>query len=235
MNKEEKQKTISVLVGLGLVLLLMTAPIAFANQGNGRGPQGGLGHSQGVFHSPSQAIRGSGAPGGPHFDVNVVGLAKGGSHGVTNMSHVIFVPLYGSCMIQLVEGAFAVASNNCISGAAVLHLPNPNDTGTGMLSYSVWARATSAGSSTAAACSTDLNSSATFCDTGALLVSLSKSAPPKFGDVSGGLLQTCASGNLTAIFSNSGFSNSWNYTNSGLHLLQLRFYPIETTSSGGAC
>jgi hypothetical protein len=178
---------------------------------------------------------GNGAPSGPHYNLNIIGVEKGGSASVTSNGHVIFVPLYGNCKILLQEGAFAVIDNNCLQGNAAFQLPNPNDTSTGMLAYSVWVRALTKGSRSLSSCYTNQTSSETFCNTGSLVVSLNKVTPPKFTDVSKQLLQVCVNGQLSALFSNSNFNYFWNYTDNGLRLAQLRFYPIETTPSGGSC
>lgn len=183
----------------------------------------------------SQSATGNGAPSGPHYNLNIIGKEKGGSQSITSDGHVIFVPLYGNCKIDLQEGSFQVIDNNCLSGNALFQLPNPNDTTTGMLAYSVWVRALTKGKANMAACYTNQTSGDTFCNTGSLVVSLSKVTPPKFTDVSKQLLQVCVNGQLSALFSNSNFNYLWNYTNTGLRLAQMRFYPIETMTSGGTC
>jgi uncharacterized protein YcfL len=82
---------------------------------------------------------------------------------------------------------------------------------------------------------TSVTPSATYCDTGMLVVPLNKVAPPKFVDVSKQLLSVCdASSNKTiALFSNQNYQYFWQYDNQGLRLAQLRFYPIPTSSGIG--
>jgi hypothetical protein len=200
-----------------LVAIALSMPSAFAAQ------------------SPTGNGNGNGAPSGPHYNLNLIGIEKGGSASVTSNGHVIFVPLYGNCKIDLQEGSFAVIDSNCLQGNALFQLPNPNDTSTGMLAYSVWVRALTKGSSSLSSCYTNQTSGETFCNTGSLVVSLSKVTPPKFQDVSKQLLQVCVNGKLSALFSNSNFNYFWNYTDNGLRLAQMRFYPLETTTSGGGC
>jgi hypothetical protein len=183
----------------------------------------------------SQPTTGNGAPSGPHYNLNLIGIEKGGSASTTSNGHVIFVPLWGNCKIELQEGDFAVIDNNCLQGNAAFQLPNPNDTSTGYLAYSIWVRALTKGSSSLSACYTNQTSGETFCNTGTLVVPLNKVTPPKFTDVSKQLLQVCVNGQLSALFSNTNFNYFWNYTDNGLRLAQLRFYPIETTTSGGSC
>ncbi len=83
-------------------------------------------------------------------------------------------------------------------------------------------------------CFTTQTSGQSFYNTGALVVPLSRVTPPKFTDVSKQLLQVCVNGVLQPPFSNSLFNYFWNYTNTGLHLGQLRFYSIETIVAGEA-
>jgi hypothetical protein len=185
--------------------------------------------------SQAPAGNGNGAPSGPHYNLNLIGIEKGGSASTTSNGHVIFVPLYGNCKIDLQEGSFAVIDSNCLQGDALFQLPNPNDTSTGYLAYSVWVRALTKGSSSLSACYTNQTSGETFCNTGSLVVKLSKVTPPKFQDVSKQLLQVCVNGQESALFSYSNFNYFWNYTDNGLRLAQMRFYPMETTPSGGTC
>jgi hypothetical protein len=179
----------------------------------------------------SQPQTGNGAPSGWHYNLNLIGIEKGGSASTSNNGHVIFVPLYGNCKIDLQEGDFAVIDSNCLQGNALFQLPNPNDTSTGYLAYSIYVRALTKGKANMAACYTNQTSGETFCNTGSLVVKLSKVTPPKFQDVSKQLLQVCVSGQASDLFSYSNFNYFWNYTDSGLRLAQLRFYPIESTQS----
>ncbi len=213
MKEKGTPRLFGIAIALALIPFLFVAPMSSATQ-------------------PST---GNGAPSGPHYNLNLIGIEKGGSASATSNGHVIFVPLWGNCKINLQEGDFAVIDSNCLQGSATFQLPNPNDTSTGYLAYSVWVRAVTKGAATMAACYTNTTSNEMFCNTGALMVSLSKVNPPKFTDVSKQLLQVCVNGHEQALFSNNLYNYFWNYTNTGLHLAQLRFYPIETTVSGGTC
>lgn len=213
MNEKRNPRLSGILIGLALIPFILVAPMSLA----------------------SQPSTGNGAPSGPHYNLNIIGIEKGGSASTTGNGHVIFVPLWGNCKINLQEGDFAVIDSNCLQGSATFQLPNPNDTSTGYLAYSVWVRAVTKGAANMAACYTNITSSETYCNTGDLVVSLSKVTPPKFSDVSKQLLQVCVNGQEQALFSNSLYNYFWNYTNTGLHLAQLRLYPIETTVSGGTC
>ncbi len=179
---------------------------------------------------------GNGAPSGPHYNLNLIGLNKGGSASTSSNGHVIFVPLWGNCKINLQEGSFDVVQANCLAGSALFQLPNPAPDNATALAYSVWIRAvTPKGSALMQTCFFDTTVGQTFCNTGNLVVSLQKVTPPKFTDVSKQLLQVCVSGTLQPLFKTAYYDYFWNYTNSGLHLAQLRFYPISTTPVGGAC
>jgi hypothetical protein len=185
------------------------------------------------------AGNGNGAPSGPHYNLNIIGVEKGGSESGGSNGHVIFVPLYGNCKIMLQVGNFQVVQPNCLEGNAEFLLPNPAPSPTATsLAYSVWIRAlTPQGSALMTTCFTDPTpiTGGTFCNAGTLVVPLSKVTPPKFTDVSKQLLQACVGGSLEPIFKGSLFTYFWYYQDTGLRLAQLRFYPISTTPIGGGC
>ncbi len=213
--KVDNSKHYRMAVAILLLAATLTIPLAFASQG----------------------VTGNGGPSGPHYNLNIIGIEKGGSASSTSNGHVIFVPLWGNCKIDLQMGDYQVIQPNCLADNALFQLPNP-DTGTGYLAYSVWVRAvTSKGSALMQTCFTDtsVSPSQTFCNAGNLIVSLNKVTPPKFTDVSKQLLQICVSGSLQPIFKNSLFDYFWYYQNTGLRLAQFRFYPISTTAIGGTC
>ena len=186
----------------------------------------------------ASAGNGNGAPSGPHYNLNIIGVEKGGSASGGSNGHVIFVALYGNCKIMLQVGNFQVIQPNCLAANAEFQLPNPAPAGATQLAYSVWIRAlTPQGSALMTTCFTDtsVTPAQTFCNAGSLVVSLSKVTPPKFTDVSKQLLQACVGGSLEPIFKDSLLTYFWYYQNTGLRLAQLRFYPISTTAIGGSC
>jgi len=75
---------------------------------------------------------------------------------------------------RVAEGSFRRDSQQLSLWQRRTHLPNPIDTGTAMLAYSVWARATRAGSALMASCFTNQTSGDTFSKIDALVVSLSE-------------------------------------------------------------
>src|SRR5881296_4354499 len=58
--------------------------------------------------APQHAVgAGNGAPSGPHYDLNIIGVPKDKTADAPNSNgHVIFVPLTGKCTINLLEGAY---------------------------------------------------------------------------------------------------------------------------------
>jgi len=96
----------------------------------------------------SNPSTGNGAPSGPHYNLNIHGVAKGQGVGSStgNQGHNIFVPLWGNCKIGLQAGDYQVLNSNCVTGDALFQLPTPVDNTTGNLTYSVYARALTPGS-----------------------------------------------------------------------------------------
>src|SRR3989442_9692192 len=81
----------------------------------------------------SNPSTGNGAPSGPHYNLNIHGVAKGQTFDPSqdNQGHNIFVPLWGSCQINLQMGPYDVIDSNCVSDNAAFQLPNPTDATTG--------------------------------------------------------------------------------------------------------
>ncbi len=90
-------------------------------------------------------------------------------------------------------------------------------------------------------CFTD--AAGTFCNTGTLVVSLNKTTPPKFSNVSKQLLQACVpssstggAGTLEPIFTGAVTNPFWIFDNEGLRLVQFRIYPeVSGGPAGGSC
>ena len=196
---------------------------------------------------PSVAQTGNGAPSGPHFNLNIIGVPKDKSPNFDGGSgRRIFVRLAGTTKINLTEGDYQVIDANGTDGTAAFQLPNPDD-GSGNLAYSVWVRALGkpGGTASMATCFTETETSSTWCNSGDLVVKLSRVAGgQKFVDVSKQLLQVCADINtdplvttlqLVPLFSALGTDYFWEYDNTGLKLAQMRFYPVSTTAIGGTC
>jgi hypothetical protein len=195
----------------------------------------------------SQSLTGNGAPSGAHYDLNIHGVAKGGSASTGSNGHDIFVPLQGQCKIALSPGDFQVLDPNCLDGSAGFQLPNPvgsTTTTTVTTTYSVWVRALAkpGGSSSMSTCATDPTTGLLVCSTTAYVsVQTRKNGQSVFSNVTGDLLfvSQCIDGKLTRtpLFDPSLQGYFWQYDNNGLKLLQLRFYQLPTTvaASGTTC
>src|SRR5437764_8235304 len=90
----------------------------------------------------SNPSTGNGAPSGPHYDLNIIGVPKGKTADMTgDNGHRIFVPLDGSTKILLSPGDFQVLDANGTDGSAAFQLPVADSTNSGTTTYSVYARA----------------------------------------------------------------------------------------------
>jgi hypothetical protein len=196
--------------------------------------------------SSAVAGTGNGAPSGPHFNLNLIGFSNGQNVKSTTGSggNVIFVPLYGNCQINLVEGSFSVLDNNCTDGSgALFQLPNPDPLNTGTSFYSVYAaaRGKPLGSATANTCFTDTTTGTQYCSIYTLTLSRNFGTN-KYDNVTKDLLYAyaCVNGSVKRVplFSDSTANWYWQYDNTGLRNASLRFYPgVQTTvpAGGQAC
>ena len=184
--------------------------------------------------SIAYAGQGNGAPSGPHFNLNIIGVSQdktaamdyeigqgGGSR--------IFVPLWGNTQIWLTKGDdFQVLdANGTDKDGASFMLPNPDPTNSGTTSYSVFARALGKpnGQADMTTCAYVPNTTETVCSVEVLTLK-SSTGPSKFQNVSKYLLYIYTSdGTRVPLFDSSLDSYFWQYDNQGLKLAQLRFYP----------
>lgn len=185
---------------------------------------------------PAAAGTGNGAPSGPHYNLNIIGVPKNKTASMDNNNGGrIFVPLEGKASIWLKEGDdFAVLDANGTDGnGASFQLPNPDPNNDGITEYSVWARALGkpGGSSTTTTCAyvdTEL-----WCSIYSMVLVREKGGS-KFDNVTKELLYVYVDldGNGTAerypLFSDAMVNYFWSYDNNGLKLAQLRFYEIST-------
>jgi hypothetical protein len=195
---------------------------------------------------PAAASTGNGAPSGAHYNLNLIGVADPKTQPMTSSDgHTIFVPLNGGCKINLTEGSFDVLDRNCTDGPAAFQLPNPDPGNTGTTVYSVYARALGkpGGSSTMNTCFTDTTTNETYCSI-YQVVQTRTTAKSSFTNVSQELLYVYYCDTTTgkivrsSLFDSSLYDYYWQYTNSGLRLEQLRFYPGQQTTvatAGAAC
>jgi hypothetical protein len=181
------------------------------------------------------AARGSGAPSGSHFNLNIIGVPTGKTMS-GGSGNVIFVPETGSTKIMLSEGDFAVLDKNGTDGQAAFQLPNPDPTNSGTTTYSVFARALGkpGGSSTTTTCATDPTTGEVFCSIFSSVL-VRSSGKQTFTNVSKELLFLFADldGDGTVerfnLFNSALTDFFWQYDNNGLKLAQLRFYQVPTT------
>jgi hypothetical protein len=189
------------------------------------------------------------APSGPHFTLNIHGVANGQGFNGNNQDD-IFVPLTGHCSINLVEAAtvdFSVLQPDCVNNPpASFELPAPCaiSATTGLCTstttlYSVWVRAlgTPGGSANITTCATDPANPTgpPVCSIGAFVAVVQrKTGKSTFTNVTSDLLflTTCnlLTGKTTStpIFSQNFQNFFWSYDNTGLRLAQLRFYQVPS-------
>lgn len=187
---------------------------------------------------------GHGAPSGPHYNLNIIGVPKDktadmkGSHG-----HVIFVPLDRKTKIWLQESpegeSYQVLdANGTDQDGAKFQLPDPDPDDDLVLAYSVWARALGkpGGESWTRTCYIDEYGDE-YCSVDTLKLKRGK-GKSTFTNVSKELLTLYididGDGNFerVGLFDEEAWQYFWDYDNKGLKLAQLRFYPIETDVSG---
>ena len=183
---------------------------------------------------------GNGAPSGPHYNLNIIGVPHDKSANMDQGSgNVIFVdlgtksgsPVTTDIMLNqsTSDGVFDVLDKNGTDGKASFELPAPG-------SYTIWARAvgTPGGSSTMTTCATDpLDPTMTICST-LNEVFVRGTAKPKFTNVTTPLTTITLSADdqlATGCSSTVGLFDPclegyfWQYDNNGLKNLQIRFYP----------
>lgn len=200
-----------------------------------------------VFVPAFAGEKGNGAPSGPHYNLNLIGVQKGKTADMTgNNGARIFVPLWGNAKIMLCDSSdptgpcygmdFAVLDANGTDGVASFALPEPDPTNSGTTSYSVFARALGApgGKATMNTCATDPTTGEVVCSMYVLNLDRSNKG---FQNVSKELLyiywDTNGDGSADVrvpLFYDSLQDYFWAFDNSGLKLAQLRFYPgVQTT------
>ncbi len=195
-----------------------------------------------VLAVPVFAGNGNGAPSGPHYNLNLIGVQKDKTADMTgNNGARIFVPLSQPAKIMLCNSSdpegdcygmdFAVLDANGTKGDASFALPEPDPDNTGTSAYSVFARAlgTPGGKATMNTCATDPLSLEVVCSMAILELDRSNKG---FENVTKYLLyiylDTTGDGISDVrvpLFSDALQEYFWAYDNNGLKLAQLRFYP----------
>jgi len=200
---------------------------------------------------------GNGAPSGPHFNLNLIGVKDGKVKDIDNCGngHRIFVllgepkgknPLPSTTKIKLTEApddtTFAVIDcDGTDDGVAEFMLPDPDPGKANTVAYSVWVRALGSPkgnpSGTIQTCATEIDTQELVCSTEIVELSRSKGTKASFTDVSRELLTMCVwvwdadnvEWNLERryLFDDDYQDYYWEYDNNGLKLVQLRFYYEE--------
>ena len=176
------------------------------------------------------AGNGNGAPTGEHFNLNIIGMKyEKGSMGVKEGGHVIFVELNSSKTGKVrvatdinlspapVGESFKVLDGNGTDGEAAFQLPADVAT-----EWTVWARAQGkpGGSANVKTCAWDPIAEEYVCNFGKVFLREKGNKP--FEDVTYELLTIDG----VPLFDPVYEDYFWSYLNSGLKLLQLRFYPV---------
>jgi hypothetical protein len=186
-----------------------------------------------------KAVTGNGAPSGPHYNLNVIGVPKEKSADMTdNNGHRIFVRLDGKSKIWLGEGdEFRVLDANGTDGdGARFQLPSPDPENDGLTEYSIWVRALGkpGGSADISTCAIDPVTGDEHCVMYKLEMGTKGKGGNKFANVSKDLLYIFADldGDGTVerypLFDSRLQGYFWDYNNDGLKLAQFRFYEVPT-------
>jgi len=192
----------------------------------------------------------NGAPNGPHYNLNVIGVPKAKTALMKDKNltgqygHAIFVKAEGLSKIMLAPGEdFQVLDKNGTDGdGAAFQLPAPDPDNNGTTDYSVFARALGkpTGSAMVTTCATQINDPITAVDDeiecSIIQLSLDASTrPAKFTNVSKYLLYIYADVDedtdidRVPLFATGYEDFFWGYDNNGLKLAQFRFYQCSTT------
>ena len=173
-------------------------------------------------------------PSGEHFTLNVLGKEKVGlGTGSKVGGSKIFVPLYGTCRIDLSEGHFQVQDADCVNDPrAAFQLPNPDPEDDGVSEYAIFVRPLGkpGGSATFTTCLEE--DGETWCSTENVFVARVAGQSPSY-DVSKEMLTVCYDRDgdgeyeREQLFDDANKDYFWEYDNSGLRLAQLRFYPMQ--------
>src|SRR5215213_2804096 len=188
------------------------------------------------------ASTGNGAPSGEHYNLNIIGVSHAKSGDLTGGGNVIFVGLGTKTAAVTTKilleqsasaGVFAVLDKDGTDGEAKFSLPSPG-------TYSIWARAlgTPGGSSTVTTCATDITGTPADGDICSTLneVFVRGTGKSSFRNVTTNLTTinldplldadavTACGGTTVSLFDGCLEGYFWQYDNTGLKLLQLRFY-----------
>lgn len=228
----------------GVVVAAAALALSACDQGSPMSPTAGP--SAGLLQDkPSDGngnYNGNGAPSGGHFNLNLIGVPRDKTADISGGNR-IFIYYEGQVDILLAAGDYEVVdANGTDDGVAAFTLPDPDpENDGGDLAYSVWIRPVAGkGEISFQSCFTQDGS--VWCYAGDLVQGLTKQN--RFKDVSRDLLQVCADVDpdpavvdleLVPLFDPRGEDYFWHVDNDGMRNVQMRFYPLSTTTSGGDC
>jgi hypothetical protein len=180
-------------------------------------------------------------PNGPHYNLNIIGVAKGKSADMTsNSGHRIFVSLGKRSdspvrtrisLLQSTDGSFQVLDANGTDNGAIFQLPAPG-------TYSVWVRGLGKphGQARMTTCADDVAGdvyTGEICSTMSV-VEVRKKGRRRFTDVTdelttiqleeGSEVALACGDTRVSLFDACLEGYFWAYDNNGLRLLQVRFY-----------
>ncbi len=183
------------------------------------------------------AATGNGAPNGPHYNLNIIGVSKEKSGDMTGGGNVIFVKLWGAdTKIWLQNGSdFAVLDKDGTDGSATLQLMDPYPGTTTTAVYQIFVRALGKPGGSMGMTSGFVDETGNYWYS---LESVNLTRTPgqaKFTDKT--LQLTTILVDITNdgvnnpvrynLFDNSLYQYFWDYDNAGLKLLQVRIYEVQ--------
>lgn len=195
----------------------------------------------------AQSETGNGAPSGPHYNLNIIGVAKDKNPDFSGGNgRRIFVKLWGQdTRIILTEGSFDVTDANGTDGEAGFRLPNPDPDGDGTTTYSVFVRALGKPDRYALMQTCYTDATGTWCaadlpgGVNQIKIERTKRGVAKFENVTKDLLfvdvcvavvnGVCTDVDQIPLFGDDALEYFWDYDNFGLKVAQLRFYEVPTT------
>jgi len=185
---------------------------------------------------PASAATGNGAPSGTHYNLNIIGVPKEKTGGTwTNDGHRIFVPLNGKTNIWLQAGdAFNVLDADGTDGSARLQLLDPYPGTATTSTYRIYVRALGKPGGSMKMTSGFVDEYGNYWYSLENVTLTRNKGKPVFSDKT--LELTTIYADITDdgidnpvrynLFDNALYNYFWNYDNSGLKLLQLRFYMV---------
>lgn len=194
-----------------------------------------------VLAQPANPDKGNGAPNGPHFNLNIIGVPKEKNGDMSGNGNVIFVKLWGAdTRINLVSGdSFEVLDKDGTDGQAELQLmdPFPEDVSPGIntgedATYKIYIRALGKpGGEVGITTGFTDESGVDWYSLESIYLTRNKGRS-RFSDKT--LELTTIYVDITDddtdnplrynLFGNSLWEYFWDYDNSGLKLLQMRIY-----------